>query len=176
MKPTASPKLHLDFATVFKNTKAFIDSYNQKQTRLVDKLNANHRATAELIVRLYAVQVNKAGYEPRSFQELPGLRTYNPSLATCKGCTVRTIINHKHRLVQAGFLAKEIHRGADGVELKIAAEVLEGIKVSTKADDNTTLVTPLTSFFTGRMKNLHPLVHVQQELNNNNSLSLIHIS
>ena len=59
MKPSPSPKIHLDFATVFKNTKAFIDTYNQKQTRLVDKLNANHRATAELIVRIYGSAILK---------------------------------------------------------------------------------------------------------------------
>ena len=169
MKPSPSPKMHLDYSVIFKQTKLFIDGYNSKQTDLKDRLNANHRATAELIVRLYAQQINKSGHQIMSLLDLPGFRSYNPSLASCKGCTVRTIINHKHRLVKAGFIQKEIHRGADGIELRINPAVLGEAKVSTIADDNTTQITPLSSFFKGRVKNLHPLVHVQQELNNNNS-------
>ncbi len=169
LNPSPTPKMHLDFGAIFKSTKQFIDTYNRKQSNLTDKLNANHRATAELIVRLYAQQINKSGHAVVALADLPGFRSYNPSLASCKGCTVRTIINHKHRLVKAGFITKEIHRGADGIELRINPEVLGEVKVSTTTDDNTTQISPLASFFKGRVKNLHPLVHVQQELNNNNS-------
>ena len=169
MKASPTPKMHLDYSVIFKHTKLFIDVYNSKQTDLKDRLNANHRATAELIVRLYAQQINKSGYEVMPLTDLPGFRSYNPSLASCKGCTVRTVINHKHRLVKAGFIQKEIHRGAGGIELRINPAVLGEVKVSTITDDNTTQIKPLASFFKRRVKNLHPLVHVQQELNNNNS-------
>ncbi|WP_010182709.1 hypothetical protein [Aquimarina agarilytica] len=164
-----TPKMHLDFGTVFKNTKQYIDQYNKKQPKLTDRLNANHRATAELIIRLYAKQINKSAIEISIAERLPGLKTYNPSLASCKGCTVRTIINHKQRLLQSGFLIEDIHRGADGVELKINPVVLNKLKISTQVDDKTQQITPLASFFKGRVKNLHPLVHVQQEHLNNNS-------
>ena len=161
LNPSPTPKMHLDFGVIFKSTKLFVDSYNRKQP--------NHRATAELIVRLYAQQINKSGHAVMALADMPGFRSYNPSLASCKGCTVRTIINHKHRLVKAGFITKELHRGADGIELQLNPAVLGEVKVATTTDDNTTQITPLASFFTGRVKNLHPLVHVQQELNNNNS-------
>lgn len=169
LKTAPSPKIHLDFGTVFKNTKKFIDDYNRKQSKLTDRLNANHRATAELIVRLYAQQINKSVIEMTEVDKLPGFKTYNPSLASCKGCTVRTIINHKHRLSQSGFLIKETHRGADGVELKLNPAILSDVKLSTLQDDSRVQVTPLASFFKGRVKNLHPLVHVQKEHINNNS-------
>ncbi len=169
LNPSPTPKMHLDYSVIFKQTKQFIDVYNRKQSNLTDKLNANHRATAELIVRLYAQQINKSGHEVVPLVDLPGFRSYNPSLASCKGCTVRTIINHKHRLVKAGFILKEIHRGADGIELRLNPAVLGEVKVATTDNENTTQITPLASFFKGRVKNLHPLVHVHQEQNNNNS-------
>ena len=164
-----TPKIHLDFGAVFSNTKQFIDDYNRKQSKLTDRLNANHRATAELIVRLYAQQINKSAIEVTEIDKLPGFKTYNPSLASCKGCTVRTIINHKQRLAQSGFLVKEINRGADGVELKLNPAILIEVKLSTQQDNNKVQITPLGSFFKGRVKNLHPLVHVQKEHINNNS-------
>ncbi len=135
-----------DFGKLFKATKSFIDTYNQNKQDIKERLNANHRATAELITRLYAKQLNKAIQLGDAFENgIPGFRTYNPSLASCKGCTVRTIMNHKERLKAAGFIIKEVHHGKSGIELWINTEV-----------------------FSERVKNLHPLVHVQQEQINNN--------
>ena len=66
-------RLYFDFSETFSRTKNFIDQYNATQSKLTDKLNANHRATAELIVRLYLKQLNNASridnidpqYQPR---------------------------------------------------------------------------------------------------------------
>ncbi len=140
-------KCYFDFTKVFTKTKNYIDIHNNKHEELKKRLNANHRATAELITRLYAKQLNRAVSLGKDIKtQLPGFKTFNPSLATCKGCTTRTIINHKERLKAAGFIIKEIHRGKAGIELWI---------------------NPL--IFDDRVKNLHPLVHEQQEQNNNNS-------
>ena len=114
---------HFDFHMVFTKTKEFIDTYNKGQCKITSKLNANHRATAELIVRLYLKQLNS---RPHSIQEgeTIGFKTYNSSLASCKGCTKRTIINHKERLKQSGFIIKEEHQGANGIELWINPDIL----------------------------------------------------
>ncbi len=140
-------KCYFDFSKVFAKTKNYIDTHNKKHQELKNRLNANHRATAELITRLYAKQLNKAIALGDSFENgIPGFKTFNPSLASCKGCTTRTIMNHKVRLKAAGFIIKEIHHGKTGIELWINPFI-----------------------FDDRVKNLHPLVHVQQEQNNNNS-------
>ena len=58
------------------------------------------------------------------------------------------------------------------MELKINPTILSEVKLSTPVDDNTIQITPLASFFKERVKNLHPLVHVQKEhLNNNSSVN-----
>ncbi|GAA4273646.1 hypothetical protein U6A24_18245 [Aquimarina gracilis] len=141
-----------DFGKLFIATKSFIDTYNQNKQDIKERLNANHRATAELITRLYAKQLNKAIQLGDTFENgTPGFRTYNPSLASCKGCTVRTIMNHKERLKAAGFIIKEVHHGKSGIELWINTEI-----------------------FSERVKNLHPLVHVQQEqINNNRNVDML---
>ncbi|GAA4275973.1 hypothetical protein [Aquimarina mytili] len=140
-------QLNYDFGKLFKTTKSYIDNYNKNNFELKSRINANHRATAELITRLYAKQLNKAISRGDSFEDgFPGFKTYNPSLASCKGCTVRTIINHKERLKAAGFIIKEVHHGKTGIELWI---------------------NPL--IFDERVKKIHPLVQEHQEQKNNNS-------
>jgi len=170
MEKTVNPKLHFDYGDVFQNTKSFIDWHNSRQTKLTQKLNANHRATAELIVRLYLKQLNKAAQlnhlEPNN---LPGFNTYNESLAKCKGCTKRTIINHRERLVNAGFIRKEQHCGQGGVEIWINPEVMGTAKLSTTCSDNVVKIGEVASLFLSKAKNFHPLVHEQQEQENNNS-------
>ncbi|SHJ48127.1 hypothetical protein [Aquimarina spongiae] len=137
---------YINFSKVFQKTKTFIDTHNEKHCDLKAKLNASHRATAELIIRMYVKQLNQAISLGDSFKKgLPGFRTYNSSLASCKGCTVKTILNHKRRLKQAGFISYEQNRGKSGIELWVNMDV-----------------------FGQRVKNLHPLVHVQQEQVNNN--------
>ncbi|MCG8320487.1 MAG: hypothetical protein MI921_13360 [Cytophagales bacterium] len=60
----------------FPGSKDFIDQYNATQS----KLTANHRSTAELIVRLYLKQLNKASrIDKIDRHNLPGFRTYNTS-------------------------------------------------------------------------------------------------
>jgi hypothetical protein len=162
--------LKFDFATVFCNTKMFIDSYNARQTQLTKKLNANHRATAELIVRLYLKQLNQAGNLRQIEQNnLPGFNTYNGSLAKCKGCTNRTIMNHKRRLKQSGFITTEKSRGKGGLEIQICPTVLGIGKLSTNLGDNVVKIEDIASVFFDKVKNFHPLVHEPQEQLNNNS-------
>lgn len=170
MEVKDNQKLHFDFATVFSNTKSFIDQYNTQQTQLIKKLNANHRATAELMVRLYLKQLNQAGNSQSLDPEnLPGLSTYNSSLAKCKGCTKRTIMNHRERLAKAGFITKELHCGKGGVEIQISPEVLGTAKPSIYLGDNVVKIGGMASLFYEKAKNFHPLVHEQQEQLNNNS-------
>lgn len=170
MEINNSQRLHFDFSQAFQNTKDFIDHHNSKQTQLTDKLNANHRATAELIVRLYLKQLNHArslqGLKPGN---LPGFSTYNTSLAKCKGCTKRTIMNHRDRLVKAGFITKEQHCGKGGVEIWINPTVLGTAKHFEYLPDNVTRLSKLTPFFGEKEKNFRPLVHEQHEQINNNS-------
>lgn len=152
-------KLNLctDFSKVFEQTKAFIDLHNKQQTQLTQKINANHRATAELIIRLYLKQLRKLPNELLDHDtDLPGFKTFNTSLAKCKGCTIRTIINHKERLKEAGFIVGEEHRGAQGIELWINPNILK--------TENSSI-----DFSLPEVKNFHPLVHEQHEQRNNNS-------
>lgn len=161
---------HFDFSMIFGNTKKYIDGYNSKQTKLTSKLNANHRATAEMIVRLYLKQLNQASnLDLLNSENLPGFSTYNSSLAKCKGCTNRTIINHKERLKCAGFIAKEEHRGAGGVEIWIDPGVLGIVNLSTSVVDKIAEIKDIGSLLFPEVKNFHPLVHEQQEQENINS-------
>jgi hypothetical protein len=163
-------RFHFDFGEVFSKTKSFIDTYNNGQTQLTQKLNANQRATAELMIRLYLKQLNKAAQlDTLDPDNLPGFNTYNESLAKCKGCTKRTIINHRERLVNAGFIAKEQHCGKGGVEIWLNPVVLGMAKLSTNYGDNVVKIGDVASLFYEKAKNFHPLVHEQQEQLNNNS-------
>lgn len=161
-----------DFQSVFNSTKQFIDGYNRKQDKLTDKLNANHRATAELIIRLYLKQLNGLS---KSFvlseEQMPGFKTFNPSLASCKGCTSRTIINHKERLKRSGFIIKEEHLGAQGIELWINPEILKfGQKAVQEMKGDFLKIQSETTSFSSIGKNFHPLVHEPHEQDNNNSI------
>ncbi|MBT33179.1 MAG: hypothetical protein CMO01_26255 [Thalassobius sp.] len=170
MKKTTNHKLHFDYGRVFQSTKSFIDRHNSRQSQLTQKLNANHRATAELIVRLYLKQLNKAAQlDQLDTKSLPGFNTYNESLAKCKGCTKRTIINHRERLVNARFIIKENHCGQGGVEIWLNPEVLGMAKLSTTCGDNVMKIGEVASLFYEKAKNFHPLVHEQHEQENNNS-------
>ncbi|WP_282037017.1 hypothetical protein [Aquimarina algiphila] len=161
---------YYDFSTVFMATKAFIDRHNEKHNQLTERLNANHRATAELITRLYAKQLNHAVSLGEDISEqLHGFKTFNPSLASCKGCTVRTIINHKERLKAAGFISKEIHRGKTGVELWINSQVFAPKKLPTTSGNIQGIIKDIKGALCPEVKNLHPLVHVQQEQKKNNN-------
>ncbi|PTB98016.1 hypothetical protein C9994_00215 [Marivirga lumbricoides] len=160
-----------DFQSVFVATKEFIDKYNERHSKLTEKLNANHRATCELIVRLYLKQLNnlEKNYDI-TIDHVQGFKTYNASLASCKGCTVRTILNHKARLKKAGFILAEERRGAQGIELWLNAEILFPIqKFAKEATGKKLKNKPETAISTSKGKNFRPLVHVPHEQENNNS-------
>lgn len=164
------PRHTFDFSKLFIATKTFIDAHNEVENELKCKLNANHRATAEMITRLYAKQLNHALALGDSFEEgLPGFRTYNSSMATSKGCTVRTIKNHRQRLKSAGFITGEINHGAMGIELQINERVFSLGKQTKNYDFSDTKKTTENIKNRGEGKNLPPLVHVQQEQKNINS-------
>ncbi|WP_062056021.1 hypothetical protein [Aquimarina longa] len=161
---------YYDFSMLFKATKTFIDHHNSTHHQLTERLNSNHRATAELITRLYAKQLNHAVVLGEDLTEaLPGFKTFNPSLATCKGCTVRTIINHKERLKAAGFIIKELHRGKAGIELWINPSIFTPKKLSTSPDHLHSHSSHIQSILIDKVKNFPPLVQEQQEQKNNNS-------
>lgn len=166
------PYHHYDFQSVFAGTKEFIDGYNKRQDKLTDKLNANHRATAELIVRLYLKQLNGVSRNVGLKEgDIPGFKTYNASLATCKGCTSRTIINHKERLKKSGFMVKEEHCGAQGIELWINPSILfAGQKLALERQGDFLKIQSDTSSFSSKGKNFRPLVHEPHEQRNNNSI------
>ena len=166
----SKPRLHFDFGPIFQRTKHYIDEHNARQEKLTDKINASHRATVELIVRLYAKQLNQAAQlQDLDISSLPGFRTFNTSLAACKGCTKRTILNHKERLKQAGVIVREEHRGSGGIELWISPEIFGEAKLSTISVNGVRKISAVASLFCEEGKNFHPLVHEPQEQNNNNS-------
>ena len=168
---TFSAYRYFHFHNVFVRTKAFIDRHNEKQSKLTDKLNANHRATAELIIRLYLKQLNSVSKNiGLNENDIPGFKTYNSSLASCKGCTSRTIINHKERLNQSGFIVKEEHCGAQGIELWINPDILNyGQEVACEIQSDFLENNSKATSFSIKGKNFHPLVHEPHEQRNNNS-------
>ncbi len=171
MDNSSVPKRNFDFSKLFMATKEFIDNHNKSETELKRKLNANHRATAEMITRLYAKQLNLAVALGDSFEDgLPGFRTYNSSMATSKGCTVKTIKNHRKRLQSAGFIIGEINHGATGIELLINQNIFSPKKQGKNYDFQDSKKYSKTTQEKGEGKNLPSLVHVQQELNNINSI------
>ncbi|WP_299313218.1 hypothetical protein [uncultured Aquimarina sp.] len=170
MENNSIANVYFNFSKLFTATKTFIDTHNQNHHQLTERLNANHRATAELITRLYAKQLNHAiTLGEDIIEDLPGFKTFNPSLASCKGCTVRTIINHKERLKAAGFIIKETHRGKTGIELWINPTIFKAKKISTVPNNIQSDIQIIKEIYDLEVKNLHPLVHEQQELKNNNS-------
>ncbi|WP_159090651.1 hypothetical protein [Aquimarina aquimarini] len=172
MTSETSPSIrpYYDFSTIFMATKNFIDRHNSTHDQLTKRLNANHRATAELITRLYAKQLNHAVTLGEDITtQLPGFKTFNPSLATCKGCTIRTIINHKERLKAAGFIIKEIHRGKSGIELWINPAIFIPKKLFTPPNNIQSDIAEITNTLGLKVKKLHPLVQEHQEQINNNS-------
>lgn len=169
-QPLEAPvKAYYDFSKLFKAAKTYIDSYNAGKDTLKEKLNAGHRATAELMIRLYAKQLNCYISRNEYLDSIPGFKTYNSSLATCKGCSVRTIINHKERLKAAGFIIREKHCGKTGVELWVNPAIFDMQGVSTPFVNKPFEKPRKTSFLNGKVKIFHPLVHEQQEQINNNS-------
>ena len=168
--PRETDFYHFNFHTVFIRTKEFIDQYNDRQAALTDKINANHRATAEIIVRLYLKQLNhQSRVLKENPEQLPGFKTNNESLAKCKGCTKRTIVNHRERLVRSGFIIREERRGSQGIEIWINPEVLGIAKRATELVDGVMRIGSVDSFFSEKEKNFHPLVHELQEQENINS-------
>jgi len=168
MKNKSCPIPYFDFGTLFKSTKHFIDQHNYAKHNLKERFNANHRATAELITRLYAKQLNKAVKINQSLdKELSGFKTYNSSLASCKGCTVRTIINHKERLKAAKFITKICH-GKSGIELWINPSIFRIPKLSTSNSDLRFKTKEIIAFSGYKVKKNHPLVQEQQEQKHNN--------
>ncbi|GAA5036564.1 hypothetical protein GCM10011506_30190 [Marivirga lumbricoides] len=162
---------HFDFQSVFTATKVFIDEHNEKHPQLTEKLNANHRATCELIIRLYLKQLNNLqnNYD-KTIQKVQGFKTFNTSLASCKGCTVRTILNHKARLKMAGFIIAEENRGAQGIELWINTSIIFPNQSANKdASGKKEKKRFQLDGQTSEGKNFHPLVHVLHEQKNNNS-------
>ncbi|WP_271770413.1 hypothetical protein [Aquimarina algiphila] len=165
------PRHTFDFSKLFIATKDFIDKHNQSEVELKSKLNANHRATAELITRLYAKQLNHSLALGDTLEDgLPGFRTYNSSMATSKGCTIKTIKNHRKRLQSAGFITGEINHGAMGIELLINERVFSLGKQTKNYNFLEAEKSPENYPNRGERKNLPPLVHVHQEQNNINSI------
>jgi hypothetical protein len=163
-------KPFFNFSDAFCHTKAYIDSYNASKTKLPEKLSASCRSTAELLVRLYVKQLNrqvqKEGINPG---QLPALPTCNQSLASCLGCTSRTVINHKEKLKNAHFIVKEERRGNQGILLWLNPVLLGEAYLSTSLDHQINKIAPLVSFFSVDAKNFHPLVHEPHEQKNTNS-------
>ncbi|MBL6445737.1 hypothetical protein JMN32_05415 [Fulvivirga sp. 29W222] len=163
--------LTFNFSKTFEALKTFIDGYNKEHPGLKEKINASHRATAELIIRLYLKQLNKlTAITEYSLVNMPSFRTYMSSLAACKGCTVRTLYNHKERLIKAGFI-KEIKRHAgDGIEVWVNPEVMwKGAYKVQKLEEGGTSLTPVYNHIEANRKKIQGLVHELQEHNNINS-------
>ena len=58
------------------------------------------------------------------FNELPGLRTFTPSLAKYCGCTERTIQNHRKKLLNTGILATEEKHGGNGLRIWFSPQII----------------------------------------------------
>lgn len=170
---TPYTELHLsfDFGKVFKALKEYIDGYNQAHPGLKEKINASHRATAELLIRLYIRQLNElTNLMPYSLADIPAFRTYVSSLASCKDCTPRTIYNHKERLIKAGLITGEKHHGCEGLDLWINPEIMwKGAYMIQYLPEGDMRRTPVDYLFKQDRKNIQSLVHELQEQVNINS-------
>ncbi|ELR71775.1 hypothetical protein C900_02360 [Fulvivirga imtechensis AK7] len=169
--PTTPLHLSFDFGVVFKALKEYVDSYNKQHPDLKEKINASHRGTAELIVRLYMKQLNDlTSVAPYSLSEMPAFRTYVSSLASCKDCTTRTIYNHKERLMKANLITAENHHGGEGLDLWINPEIMwKGAYMITYLPEGGLQRTPVYPLITKDRKIIQPLAHVLQEQDNINS-------
>ena len=162
---------YFDLSKMFKSTKSFVDDFNENCFQTKEKINASHRATAELITRLYIKQLNRAISLGDNFENgLPPFSTYNSSLAKCKGCTVRTIINHKERLKASGFIVGESHCGKTGVEIHLNSAIVSKQSIFKNNVETLYNIDFEKIKINDKVKNFHPLVHEQQEQINNNSI------
>ncbi len=166
-------RLHFEYGTVLRNMKAYLDGHNKRQENLTDRISSNCRGTTELMVRLYLKQLNRISrLDPFDLEDMPGFRTYNTSLAAERGCTARTIINHRERLMKANVIIKAKRLGADGLELWINPEIMfKGVMKAEISEGGCLKLEPLVAPDKGNMKNFPTLVpETQEQINNNSSV------
>lgn len=161
-------RLHLDFSTCFKRLKQYMDTHNREATDRKDMLSASMRSTAEAMLRIYIKQISgKVMIAPGS-EDLPGFNTNNEAMATERGCTARTIINHRKRLMSAGIITHEQMRGNLGLKIWFnpvftARQILE---MPTPTEEKSASTNHDSSFPT--MKNFQAIVHEHHEHKNKN--------
>jgi hypothetical protein len=160
-------RVYLDFTTCFENLRQSIDIYNASCTSRKETIPNAMRATAETMLRLYIKQVSGKAILAGS-EELPGFSTYNESLAKLRGCTARTIINHRRRLVSAGIITGEQIKGNLGLLIWFAPGITKDKHLLFQLPGNIQMRVPNSGNDSPSMKSFQALVHEHTKLKNNN--------
>lgn len=175
------PKAMYNFKEAHSNVKHYIDRYNAKVEEPKNrasppsrsKINSNERASADHLVRLCLKQLHQANHgNSLSNNEGPSLHTYTPSLAKLRGCSNKTIQNHRKKLKESGIIVKEEWHGKNGLRIWLNPELVyktcvENIFQCTSQNGN---LAEKTSTDSNKTKKLHPLqqdLQDQQDLENN---------
>jgi hypothetical protein len=159
--------IDIDFSATFKALKRFIDRHNDLCERRTDRITASMRSLAEHMLRMYLGQINGKLIDP-TLNFFPGFHTFNDSLAKERGCTSRTIINLRQRLVKSGVIIKEERNGFEGLTIWFSDSFFSHNKLYTSMNLEVKNFQVISSSMKSNMKNIHPLV-IYHELINNNS-------
>ncbi len=107
---------------------AYIRQHNSGQPALRYQLRSTHKQLAEQLLYLYSVAIDREqqyGDAVRQGKSLPLLRANNVQLAQKLGCSERTVINLRKRLVDARVITQEVFHGGNAqYELQINPQVL----------------------------------------------------
>lgn len=164
-----------DYKTAFTVLKQCIDEFNQQyclqENQAKKPLKSNVRGTAEAMLRLYLKELlNTKPIE--SLKELPGFRTYTSSLAKERGCTDRTIQNHRKLLEEAEIIIKQENHGGNGIHIwfneRIIIRTVQNL--AQEPVDNSSPKSSSSLQKGKETKNFHPLPQDLQDLKNKDNI------
>ncbi len=148
-------KIYFDFTESYWGLKQYIDRYNASCEHRNTRITNGARALAEDMLRLYMKQVNCQDFDGRK-DSFPGLRITNEKLARLRGCTTRTVINLRQRMVESGLIKMEKRAGFQGIIIWFADEVFAANELYTSIFLNVKKRCPPCRFFQGQYENITP--------------------
>ena len=170
-------KIDIKFSATLKALTRFTQRYNETCQCRRDRITSSAKGVADRMITLYLGQINGRLINLAT-DMIPGFHTFNPSLAKDRGCTQRTIINIRQRLVKGGVIKKELLNGNDGIYIWFADEIFQDNRLYTfMVERDLKLERGMKNlhasqnvhslFLPPTRKNFHPLVSNHELINNN---------
>lgn len=104
----------IHYPTAFKALNEFIDQFNAKTEKGINRLRTGAVMTAKEIIRIYGISLLKAnGVRQVDPANIPSLQTNNKQLAKLVKCSPRTIQRHILKLQQVGIIKATLFHGSN---------------------------------------------------------------